>query len=315
MPEITIDYDKKSRFNTSLNEIDLAFGEVLLQQMRIADPRDRSGKPDSICTNDSDWLWNKDRVFQVDDLSTEDIFDTYLLRNSRKKVDVSYPLLAYKQEDIDSVFWGVGNRYRQWEFDLPNPDNLIFAVEDEVIITSGTLKGIRGKIDKINESIQACTLKVNNFIVKDKINNEPVWFSFENIRKTNTQGLLRYKAKAMTCDYSAVILVDNRDEAQYIRDHFILRCADANIWHKYNSKVLNNTENQIYTVFEIPNLHSYPTAEDKLKGKGYIYGIAFNTRVWATLTDTPLPSSIIERIRMNIEIEGSEKINRYAITG
>ena len=125
---------------------------------------------------------------------------------------------------------------------------------------------------------------------------------------------IEYKAKGITGTYSAVILVDNRDEAQYIRDHLILRCNDANIWFTYDSPVIQNTENQIYTVFEIPTLERYPSATDRLKGQGYIYGVGWDVNIWAALTDTPLPAEMIEMIRLNIKEEAEERFRRYIIT-
>ena len=43
MPDITLNIPSNSKFHSSLNEIDLAMGAVLLNQMRIADPRNKLG--------------------------------------------------------------------------------------------------------------------------------------------------------------------------------------------------------------------------------------------------------------------------------
>ena len=75
----------------------------------------------------------------------------------------------------------------------------------------------------------------------------------------------------------------------------------------------SNTENQIFTVFDIPNIGKYPTSQDKLKGIGYIYGITFNTHIWGCLTDEPLPQGWIDTIRMNIEVEREGRVNRIVI--
>ena len=43
MPEITLHIPSNSKFHSSLNEVDLAMREILLNQMRIADPRNKLG--------------------------------------------------------------------------------------------------------------------------------------------------------------------------------------------------------------------------------------------------------------------------------
>ena len=316
MPAITLNIPENSRFSSSLNEIDLAMKEIFLTEMRLADPRDKSHKQSSQGTANT-WLWEPDRVFQVDEMTTEDIFDTWLLRYSKtnKNVDVSYPLLAYKQNEIETVFWGTGNRYKQWEITTP-PDNADVEIGDVVIIVSRESARLFGQKCIVDDIING------KFVLEfeatgKKITNEkgkPVLFSREEIRQTGDKTPITYKAKALTGTYSAVILVDNRDEAQYIRDHFILRCDDANIWFTYKSPVINNTENQIYTVFEVPTLERYPSATDRLKGKGYIYGVGFDVNIWAAATDTPLTADIIEMIRMNLKIKNEQRYQKIIIT-
>ena len=103
MPIIDLKIPSNSRFHSSLNEIDLAMKQIFLHVMRIADPRDKSGIQDNITEEENNYLWDDSRVFQVDELDTEEIFNTYLLRkkiNNTKGVDISYPLLAYLQNDI-----------------------------------------------------------------------------------------------------------------------------------------------------------------------------------------------------------------------
>lgn len=319
MPDITLHIPENSRFSSSLNEIDMCMKEIFLTEMRLADPRDKSHKQVSRGSN-SNWLWEPDRVFQVDEMTTEDVFDTWLLRYSQtnKNIDVTYPLLAYKQNDIDSVFWGTGNRYHQWEIEVPQ-EHIDLKIGDTVAIIGTTnvyLYGRRATIYDIAADGAGYFLKfvdTGKKVCDDK--NKPIVFREQDLKSLmNITKPLVYKAKAMTCKYSAVILVDNRDEAQYIRDHFILRCNDANIWFRYNSPILNNTENQIYTVFEIPTLERYPSNTDRLKGKGYIYGVGVDVNVWATLTDEPVPSNIIEMIRLNIKEDSEKRFRKYIIT-
>lgn len=323
MPDITLNIPSNSKFHSSLNEIDLAMGAVLLNQMRIADPRNKLGLQDVLATEEkNDWLWDYSRVFQVDELTTEEIFNTYLLRkniNKEKGVDVSYPILAFMQNDLETVFWGTGNRYKQWYFDLPSPPES-WEVGDTVFIASmDRYRGLQGEIVEIKteESKVFCKLAINGVVVTKSLPNlkkEDVWFNTEDLRATGDKLPSRYKAKSITGTYSAVILCDNRDEIQYIRDKFILRCADAQIWHKYASPSIGNNENQLFTVFEIPNIDRYSSSTDKLKGQGYIYGSAFKINYWGCLTDTPLPQSLIETIRMNIHVEGDGRTNRIVIS-
>ena len=81
MPDIRLHLPSNSRFQSSMNEIDAAMKEIFLTEMRLADPRDKSHKQDSQGSG-INWLWEPDRVFQVDEMTTEDIFETWLLRHS-----------------------------------------------------------------------------------------------------------------------------------------------------------------------------------------------------------------------------------------
>lgn len=318
MPEVKLNIPTNSKFKSSLNEIDIAIGGVLLNQMRIADPRSITGELSALNEIPSTWLWDESRVFQVDELTTEEIFNTFLLRKEiykKKGVDVSYPILAYLQNDIKTAFWGTGNRYKQWFFDIPvDPDS--WEIGDTVFITEPLkYRTLQAEIHEIlNEN--ECTLTINGTLITESLNNnktEAVKFKFKDLRPTGDKIPSRYKAKAITGTYTAVVLCDTRDEAQYLRDKFILRCADAQIWHTYHSPMINS-ENQIFTVFGIPNIERYPLSADKLKGSGYIYGIAFNIDIWGCLTDEPLPGGFIETIRMNLHVEGEDRVNRIVIS-
>lgn len=325
MPEITLNIPKNSRFNSSLNEIDIAMGQILLKEMRIADPRtkDRDQRI-KVVDDDSDWLWDNSRVFQVDDLTTEELFNTYLLRkniNNQKDVNVSYPILGYKQNDLDTVFYGTGNRYRQWYFDLPTDGT--YEIGDVVNIAKhGTYFGMQGEIHELrmNGNNQQASLLINGSILQEHDAREgnklkTIWFDCVYLKHTGDKIPQQYKAKQITGTYTATILCDTRDEAQYLRDKFILKCADANIWFRYLSPTINNTENQIFTVFGIPNLERYPSSSDRLKGQGYIYGVAFSINYWACLTDEPLPAGYIEAIKMNLEVDNHDRVNRIVISG
>lgn len=322
MPDIVLHEPKNSRFHSSLNEVDLAMREILLNQMKIADPRDISGEPGKFVSEaNKDYLWDYSRVFQVDGLDIEEIFDTYLLRkqvNNQTNTDISYPLCVFKQDDIETVFWGTGNRVHQHYIELESKSS-DFEVNDEVVITEqGKYRGLRAEIFEIkNEDSQVyCKLMINGSILQEDLlggKHRDKWFTTTNLRLVGEKTRQVYKAKAITGKYTVAILCDNRDELQYIRDHFILRCADGQIWHRYASPTLGGAENQIFTVFGIPNIDKYPNAKDKLKGHGYIYGSAFKVDYWAALTDTPLPQSLIEAIRLNLHVEKDGLVNRIVI--
>lgn len=322
MPEITLHEPSNSLFHSSLNEVDLAMREILLAQMRIADPRTKSRKQESKATTaDNNWLWDYSRVFQVDDLDTDEIFDTYLLRktiNGEKDVDVSFPLLGFQQENIETVFWERGNRYKQWEFDIPS-DPKTWEIGDEVTIAyPEKYRGKKAELYKITQSGDKyyCQLAINGSLITEKVGSKIVTVEFDSVglRASGDKAALTYKAKAITCKYKVAILCDNRDEIQYIRDHFILRCADAHIWHTYASPTLKGSQNQIFTVFGVPNIERVPQSKDKISGKGWIYVTAFEIDTWACLADTPMSQQVIEAIRMNVHVENHDKINRIVVT-
>ena len=77
MPDIILDIPSNTKFNSSLNEIDIAFKSILIEQMRIADPRDKSKEQKSLGTAEkNNWLWDKTRVFQVDEMTTGNMSTT-----------------------------------------------------------------------------------------------------------------------------------------------------------------------------------------------------------------------------------------------
>lgn len=324
MPDINLNIPQNSRFHSSLNEIDLAVKQILLSVMRTADPRDISREQDNTTTKESEYLWDETRVFQVDDLDTTEIFNTYLLRkkiNATKGTDISYPILAYVQKDIDTVFWGTGNRYRQWYLDIPINSTEVETGDDVIIAEYGEYFGLKGKIGELKRSSNEnryFSVNVNDrpitYVDQLSHKKEVKYFSLDDLRIVNPDKIpQKFKAKAITGTYMAVVLCDTKDEAQYLRDKFILRCSDAKIWWKYSSPTIKGSENQLFTVFGIPNLDRYPSSEDKLQGSGYIYGIAFEINYWGCLTDEPLPAGYIETIRMNMTVENVNGVNRIVI--
>ena len=322
MSDIELHIPSNSLFHSSLNEIDLGMREIYLREMRRADPRNKLRKQDILATDEAnDWLWDYSRVFQVDELDIEEIFDTYLLRkkiNNTKGVDISYPILAYAQNDLETVFWNTGQRHKQWYLETDTKSTSWSIGSIVGIIEPAKYRGLRAKIETIEENINGiyCTLTINNETIKERdkgLKFQPVKFSVSNLKLLNENTPDVFHAKPITGTYNAVILVDNRDEAQYIRDKFILRCSSHEIWHRFKSPTINNSENQIFTVFGIPNLEKYPTSKDKLDGQGYIYGVGFQTTIWSCLTDEPLPQSYIDNIRMSLHVEKDGPVNRIVI--
>lgn len=326
MPDIQLNVPQNSRFRSSLNEVNLIMQQIFLREMRIADPRTRSREQSDVATKESEYLWDNSRVFQVDDLDTEEIFNTYLLRkkiNNINNTDVSYPILGFTEGDIDTVFWGTGNRIKQNYFEIPIDAEKTYQVGEYVYIKersqyfakSGVIKEIKNEngllyytIERNGELIQDRDINLGNKFV-------PHWFKETDITPEVEKAPLIYKAKAITQTYNAAILVDNRDEAQYIRNNFILNCADGEIWFTFPSQVTEGTYNHVYTVFDIPNIDRYPTSNDKLKGKGYIYALAFKVNCWSCLTDAPMTDrSRIEMIRMIMDVKNTPRPNRIVIT-
>lgn len=317
MTLIKLDIPKNSRFTSSLNEHDIAMKSILLNQMRLADPRSKLKKQNIIATKEDEYLWDKSRIFQVDELTTEDIFDTYLLRksiNNLKGTDVAYPILAYKEEDIDTVFYGTGNRAHQHYIET-QVETSPWEVGDTVaIINSSKYHGYKGTINSIKPN--GYTVTMGKDIIYDTVGTKliPHVFAKEDLHILEESKIQStFKAKGITTKYNCVILADNRDELQYIRDHYTLRVADHHVWWEYESPVINNSLNNIFTVFGIPNIERYPTSDDKLKKTGYIYGTSFTINTWAVLTDTPLPAGFIESIRMSITVEPNGRENRIII--
>lgn len=280
--------------DSSLNEIDIEMSNIMRKLMRHADPRCIEKNPEKP-------LWTDDRVLLVDELETKEIFNAYLISNDKKKVDVTYPICAIHPNDIDEVFYGTGNRIGQWEFLVDQPEDE-FQKGKTAYIIRGTSKGIKGTIESVNDD--KVTLNVNGTIIEEDI---------INCRVVSSTSPYTFKAKQIQTTYEIAILVDNKKEARYLQDKFILRCADGHIWHPFKSSLLNGTESYIFTVFGIPNLSRYPSSDDKLTGSGYIYGISFSVDVWAILADEPLPTSIIEQIRLNIHVADEVRVNKITI--
>lgn len=284
------------KIQSSLNEIDVEMGNIFLKEMRIADPRLKSEESNLP-------LWDEDQVIMVDELDTEEIFNAWLIKNSKKKIDIQYPILAYQADDITEVFYGTGNRIHQWEF-VTDGKPQEWAVGDIVCIISGFYRGMKGTIKAILENS-------TKFVVD--LGSTTGTFSADDLRATESKAPSVFKAKQIITTYTSSILVEQKQEARYLMNNFILRCADGQIWHPFKSEILDGSELHIFTVFDIPNINKIPTSEQKLKGSGYIYSVNFVTHVWAYLTDIPAPQGFIEQIRENIHVENESRVNRIVI--
>jgi hypothetical protein len=284
------------KIQSSLNEIDVEMGNIFLKEMKIADPRLR-------VENSEIPLWDADQVIMVDELDTEEIFNAWLIKNSKKNIDIQYPILAYQANNIDEVFYGTGNRASQWYFE-ENANARQWAIGDTVWVISGFYRGMSGTIKGFKE---------NNAIVTVDLESTVQDFPITDLRNTGDKAPGIFKAKQIITTYTSSILVEQKQEARYLMNNFILRCADGQIWHPFKSKILNGAELHIFTVFDIPNIDKVPTSDQKLTGSGYIYSVNFITHVWAYLTDTPAPQGFIEQIRENIRVDSEDRVNRIVI--
>ena len=284
------------KIQSSLNEIDVEMGNIFLKEMRIADTRVKSEESQLP-------LWDDDSVIMVDELDTEEIFNAWLIKNSKKNVDIQYPILAYQSNDIEEVFYGTGNRIHQWRFTTePQPET--WEKGDIVWVVEGFYRGMSGTIEEIKE---------NNTIASVNLGSSIEDFQISDLRITGKKAPGVFKAKQIITKYTASILVEQKQEARYLMNNFILRCADGQIWHPFKSKILDGAELHIFTVFDIPNLNKVPTSEQKLKGSGYIYSVNFDAHVWAYLTDVPAPQGFIEQIRENVHVDTEARVNRIVI--
>ena len=284
------------KIQSSLNEIDVEMGNIFLKEMKIADTRTLAKTQTP--------LWGPDNVILVDELEIEEIFRAWLIKNGKKSVDVQYPILAYAPNDIDEVFYGTGNRVEQWTFQTEVKDDS-WEVGDTVWVIDGFYRGDQGTITAIDYDKRTASVNMGGDNIYD--------FTFDQLRPGGDKIPSVFKAKQIITSYDSVILCEQKQEARYFMNNFILRCADGQIWHPFKSDILNGTELHIFTVFGIPNMKKYPTSDAKLKGAGYIYGVSFRTQVWAYLTDFPVPNGFIEQIRENIHVETDGLVQKIVI--
>lgn len=284
--------------DSSLNELDVAMGTILLKMMQKADTR--------VLTEGSQTpLWNQSRVLQVDELSTEEMFNAYQQANPNKKdVNITYPILGYKANDIDEVFYGTGNRVRQWEFMNPL-QGVEIKEHEEILITKGEHRGDTAYYLHDIDGKKCLAL----------LGSSEIEVAYTDLIRAEASTANTFKAKQIQTTYDVGILVEFRKEARYLADKFILRCADGEIWHKYTSTVAGNVDFHAFTVFGIPNIDRYPTSDQKLTGSGYVYGITFQVQVWGWLADGPLPQSYIDQIKLNFQYTGyNTKPTKITIT-
>lgn len=284
------------KIQSSLNEIDVEMGNILLKEMKIADTR--------TIAKTQNPLWGPDNVILVDELEIEEIFRAWLIKNEKKSVDIQYPILAYAPNDIDEVFYGTGNRVEQWTFQTEVKDDS-WEIGDLVWVIDGFYRGDQGTIVSIDAQNRKAQVNMGG--------DNTYEFTFDQLRPTGDKLPSVFKAKQIITSYDSVILCEQKQEARYFMNNFILRCADGQIWHPFKSDILNGTELHIFTVFGIPNMKKYPTSDAKLKGAGYIYGVSFRTQVWAYLTDFPVPNGFIEQIRENIHVETDGLVQKIVI--
>lgn len=285
-------------FESSLNEIDVAFGDIMLKMMQKADRR-------TLTENGTTPLWTSDNIVLVDELDTEEIFNAWLIKNSKGYVDVKYPILGYSFEDISQVFYGTGNRIGQWEFETSNKDGN-WAIGDDIVITKGFYRGESGVVTSYDLKTKIAGVELSNKTIVD--------IPFDDIRMVGDKAPKVFKAKQFISSYLTTILVEHKAEARMLQNNFILRCADGEIWHEFESKILDGEKMHVFTVFDIPNISKIPKSQEKLKDGGYIYALSFKTNLWGYMTDKPLPIGYIEQMRMNVHVENENRVNRIVIS-
>ncbi len=284
-------------FKSSLNEIDVAFGDIMLKMMQKADTR-------TLTEGSKTPLWTADNIVMVDELDTEEIFNAWLIKNKNGLIDIRYPIMAYAFDDIEEVFYGTGNRIGQWEFETSNKDK-DWAVGDDIVITKGIYRGESGIVKNFKIAERVAEIAFGNGTTAE--------VPFDYIRMIGDKAPKVFKAKQFITSYSTTILVEFKSEARMLQNNFILRCADGEIWHEFESKILDGEKLHVFTVFDIPNISKVPKSNEKLSDGGYIYALSFKTRLWGYMTDEPLPISYIEQMRMNVHVDNEPRTNRIVI--
>ena len=125
----------------------------------------------------------------------------------------------------------------------------------------------------------------------------------------------KIKAKGIVTEYEVVILTEDKQEARYIQNQLLVEASDQYVAWKYKSDVLDNTELQFYTVTNVPILNVLPSEDDKLRGKGYIYGVGFIWNVWVMVSNKPIPYSVIEQINTTINVKNDPRISTIVTVG
>lgn len=129
------------------------------------------------------------------------------------------------------------------------------------------------------------------------------------------QAMGQIKAKGIVTEYTGVVLVGDKQEARYIQNQMMVEMSDRYIYWTYNSDVLNNNGLGFYSVMNIPELNVIPTEDDKLRGKGYIYGVGFTWMVWGIVSNKPLPYEVIEQINMKVHVETEIRESHFVFVG
>lgn len=284
-------------FKSSLNEIDVAFGDIMLKMMQKADTR-------TLTEGSKTPLWTANNIVMVDELDTEEIFNAWLIKNKGGLIDIKYPIMAYTFDDIEEVFYGTGNRIGQWEFETSNKDK-DWAVGDDIVITKGTYRGESGVVKNFKIAEKLAEIVFGNATTAE--------VPFDCIRMIGDKAPKVFKAKQFITSYSTTILVEFKSEARMLQNNFILRCADGEIWHEFESKILDGEKLHVFTVFDIPNISKVPKSNEKLSDGGYIYALSFKTKLWGYMTDEPLPIRYIEQMRMNVHVDNEPRTNRIVI--
>ena len=113
---------KPNEIASSLDEIDIEVGNVLLGIMQKADIRKVDGKP----------VWDKNRIVFTSSQDRDTIFQSYMMKNDVS--DITYPILAYTPSpEIKRVDHGRGGNYNTYASLLTEIDSETKEVQQSKI--------------------------------------------------------------------------------------------------------------------------------------------------------------------------------------
>lgn len=141
---------RSNEIESSLNEIDVEVGNILLGIMQKADQRRVDNKP----------VWNSSRVIFASSQDKDTIFQSYMVKNNVP--DITYPILAYTPSpEIKLVDHGLGANYDTYA-------NLYIPESDMGNINEVQRSKIKRMISNYSVSVWDCDFKAVRYY-QDKL--------------------------------------------------------------------------------------------------------------------------------------------------